>query len=70
MTNVLGLELDEAAALLAKEGYLVETVEARSRKGVASADSRRVIRVIELEGREAKTVQLVFSEFRTFPIQS
>ena len=32
--NILGYPLDRAAAILERAGYRVETVEARSRKGV------------------------------------
>ena len=47
--------------LLEAEGYRVETVEARSRKGV-NGDSLRVIRVLKLD---EKTVQITYSEFLT-----
>ncbi|MBO4879906.1 MAG: hypothetical protein J5544_06565 [Clostridia bacterium] len=65
MTQVLGLELEKAAAILESEGFLVETVEARSLKGVEGADSKRVIRQLLLEGRDVPTVQLVYSGFKT-----
>lgn len=65
MTQVLGLPLEEAVRLLEGEGYAVELVEARSRKGVPSSDARRVIRVLELSSRPVRTAQLVYSEFKT-----
>lgn len=65
MTKVLGLELEKAVALLESEGFAVETVEARSMKGVADSDSKRVIRALALDDRSVPTVQLVYSEFKT-----
>ena len=47
--------------MLEAEGYRVETVEVRSRKGV-NGDSLRVIRVLKLD---EKTVQITYSEFLT-----
>lgn len=61
MTRLLGLPPEKAAAMLEAEGYRVETVEARSRKGV-NGDSLRVIRVLKLD---EKTVQITYSEFLT-----
>ena len=61
MTGLLGLPPEKAAARLEAEGYRVETVEARSRKGV-NGDSLRVIRVLKLD---EKTVQITYSEFLT-----
>lgn len=61
MTRLLGLPPEKAAAILEAEGYRVETVEARSRKGV-NGDSLRVIRVLKLD---EKTVQITYSEFLT-----
>jgi hypothetical protein len=55
--NILGYPLDRAAAILERAGYRVETVEARSRKGVE--------RCLPLPGRSIPTVQLVFCEFKT-----
>ena len=43
--NILGYPLDRAAAILERAGYRVETVEARSRKGV-EGDSKRVVRCL------------------------
>lgn len=66
--NILGYPLDRAAAILERAGYRVETVEARSRKGV-EGDSKRVVRCLPLPGRSIPTVQLVFvnSNKRRFP---
>lgn len=61
MTGLLGLPPEKAAAILEAEGYRVETVEARSRKGV-NGDSLRVIRVLKLD---EKNVQITYSEFLT-----
>ena len=61
MTGLLGLPPEKAAAMLEAEGYRVETVEARSRKGV-NGDSLRVIRVLKLD---EKTVQITYAEFLT-----
>ena len=63
--NVLALPLETAVSILEAEGYTVETVEARSLKGVAGGDSRRVIRADFPAGSEEKTVRLVYSVFRT-----
>ena len=62
--NILDYPLDRAAAILERAGYRVETVEARSRKGV-EGDSKRVVRCLPLPGRSIPTVQLVFCEFKT-----
>ena len=64
MTNVLGLPLDIAVARLEKEGYSVETVEARSLKGVEDGDAQRVIGQLAFPDRE-RTVQLIWARFRT-----
>ena len=64
LMNILGYPLDRAAAILERAGYRVETVEARSRKGV-EGDSKRVVRCLPLPGRSIPTVQLVFCEFKT-----
>lgn len=63
--NVLGLPLDEAVSRLEGAGFAVETVEARSMKGVEAPDSLRVIRQTALEECDKPTVQLVYSAFRT-----
>ncbi|MBR0156135.1 MAG: hypothetical protein IJM20_01265 [Clostridia bacterium] len=67
MTNVLALELDRAVSILEAEGFAVETVEARSLKGVPGSDAKRVIRQTELSDprREKRTVRLVYSLFKT-----
>ena len=63
--SVLGLPLEEAVSRLEGAGYFVETVEARSMKGVDSPDSLRVIRQSMIGGAEKPTVQLIYSAFRT-----
>ena len=63
--SVLGLPLDEAVSRLEEAGFAVETVEARSMKGVESPDSLRVIRQAALEECDKPTVLLVYSAFRT-----
>lgn len=63
--NVLGLPLDEAVSRLEEAGFAVQTVEARSMKGVEAPDSLRVIRQTELEECDKPTVLLVYSAFRT-----
>ena len=65
MTNVLGLELSAACALLEEEGYTVYIDEARSIKGVEHSDSSRVIRQLEPELPHEKAVRLVYSRFKT-----
>ena len=64
MTNVLGLPLETARAILAEEGFLVEAVEARSKKGV-DGDSLRVVRQLADTTAEKPTVKLVYCEFKT-----
>ena len=63
--SVLGLPLDDAVSRLKEAGFAVETVEARSMKGVEAPDSLRVIRQKPLVGTEKPTVRLVYSAFRT-----
>ena len=48
MTNVLGLSVHEAAAILEREGRTVRLVEVRSKKG-GKGDDRRVIKTVEAE---------------------
>ena len=64
MTTVLGLPLEQARALLEREGVVVAVVEARSKKGVENAVDARVIRQDVLD--EAH-VRLVYAVFRTEP---
>ncbi|HPF54241.1 MAG TPA: hypothetical protein P5116_07565 [Eubacteriales bacterium] len=61
MTCVLGRKLDEALTLLTNEGYTVETVEVRSRKGTAGSDAR----VIKQELLSPNALRLHFSLFDT-----
>ncbi len=63
--SVLGLPLAEAVSRLEGEGFIVQTVEARSMKGVEAPDSLRVIRQTALEECDKPTVLLVYSAFRT-----
>ena len=67
MINVLGLPLSRAKELLADEGVAVLCQEARSKKGVPDGSDARVIRQTQLD--EA-TVMLIYSVFRTEPIES
>lgn len=60
MRSVLGLPLEEAVALLTLDGYRVETVETRSKKGTGGTDNR-VVRQQERDG----TVQLLYAAFIT-----
>lgn len=64
MINVLGLPLELAVKLLERDGYTVETVEARSLKGVAG-DSLRVVRQVLRPDSCGSAVQLVYCEFKT-----
>ena len=61
---MLGLPLETARAILAEEGFLVEAVEARSKKGV-DGDSLRVVRQLADTTAEKPTVKLVYCEFKT-----
>jgi hypothetical protein len=63
LTSVLGFPLDDAVAALAKEGFSVDTVEVRSRKGVAGGSEARVVRQ-RMNGRNAT---LYYSIFKTQP---
>ena len=64
MTNVLGLPLEAAQAILTAEGFEVSAVEARSKKGV-DGDSVRVVRQIVDESAEKPAVKLIYCEFKT-----
>ena len=66
MINVQGLPLSRAKELLANEGVAVSCREARSKKGVPDGTDARVIRQTQLD--EA-TVLLIYSVFRTEPIE-
>lgn len=63
LRNLLGLPLEEAEELLARDGFVVETVETRSRKGVDGRELR-VVRVREIPA-DSPTVQLTYSRFKT-----
>ena len=63
MTDVRGYELSAAEQILRAEGYNVEAVEIRSKKGVPDGDDKRVIRVRRDE--TVKTVYLAYSVFKT-----
>lgn len=63
MINVLGYELSAATALLEKEGFAVETEEARSRKG-QPGNEKRVIRQVQITGA-TPCVQLTYAVFQT-----
>ena len=67
MISVLGLPLDRAKQLLEGSGWTVTLEEARSKKGVPDGSDARVIRQTQLD--EA-TVMLIYSVFRTEPIES
>ena len=60
MTNVLGLDLETAEALLKAEGKPFRLVEVRSKKG-GKGDDRRVIKTTETD---AETV-VYWSAFKT-----
>ena len=65
MTQVLGLPLETAAARLKSEGYEVETVETRSRKGV-DGDTFRVVRQRDISSEAGgPKVSLVYCCFKT-----
>lgn len=63
MTEVLGLDLDEAVALFKSKGYNVVCCEVRSKKGVPDGSDNRVIRV-RIDERAA-AVYLAYSVFKT-----
>jgi hypothetical protein len=60
LTNVLGLPVCEATAILEREGKAVRLIEVRSKKG-GKGDDRRVIRTVETE---AETL-VYWSAFKT-----
>ena len=63
MTDVRGMELSAAEAMLRAEGYNVEAAEVRSKKGVPDGSDKRVIRVRLDE--TGNTVFLAYSVFKT-----
>ena len=62
MSDVLGYELAAAVAILEREGFSVETEEARSRKGMPG-NERRVIRQRVID--DEKRVCLTYAVFQT-----
>ena len=65
MTQVLGLPLETALMRLKNEGYEVETVETRSRKGV-DGDTLRVIRQRDISSKDGiMKASLVYCNFKT-----
>ena len=64
MTSVLGFPLERAKEILLGEGYRVETVEARCKKGVPNGTEQRVIRQSALG---QNTIALVYALFQTEP---
>ena len=64
MTSVLGLPVEQAREILAREGVQVFAVEARSKKGVADGTSVRVIRQTVVDNTH---VSLLYAVFRTEP---
>jgi hypothetical protein len=60
VTNVLGLDLETAEALLREDGKPVRLVEVRSKKGGKGADRR----VIKTSATESETV-VYWSAFKT-----
>ena len=64
MTSVLGFPLERAREILLGEGYRVETLEARCKKGVPNGTEQRVIRQSAPSGN---TVTLIYALFQTEP---
>ena len=56
MRNLLGLPLEAAEELLTRDGFAVEAVETRSKKGV-DGQELRVVRALEVPA-DVPTVQL------------
>jgi len=63
LTDVLGFPLQDAVAVLAKEGFAVATAEVRSRKGVEGGCEARVIR----QYSHGRNVTLFYAVFKTQP---
>ena len=59
---VIGFEADEAVRILEAAGFLVSRTAYFSRRGVADADSVRVIRQRGLGGRQ---IEITVSHFKT-----
>jgi hypothetical protein len=64
LTSVLGFPLDQAIALLEREGVAVNVEESRSKKGVERGVDARVIRQDPLDESH---VRLIYAIFRTEP---
>ena len=64
MTSVLGFPLDQAIALLVREGVTVSVEESRSKKGVERGVDARVIRQ---DVADESHVRLIYAIFRTEP---
>ena len=64
MRNLLGLPLEAAEELLTRDGFVVEAVETRSKKGV-DGQELRVVRALEVPA-DVPTVQLTYSRFKTY----
>lgn len=64
MTSVLGFLLEQAVALLEREGVAVSVEESRSKKGVERGVDARVIRQDIIDESQ---VRLVYAIFRTEP---
>ena len=64
MTSVLGFPLDQAIALLEREGVVVNVEESRSKKGVERGVDARVIRQDIVSESQ---VRLIYAIFRTEP---
>lgn len=62
MPCVIGLEESEAQKILADAGYNVHCISYVSRRGVADADSTRVIRVRSLGNNN---IEITVSHFKT-----
>ena len=63
MISVLGLSLESAIDTLKRRGYLVQTMESRSKKGIVDGKPY-VVRQLE---KGSNTVILTFSMFKTEP---
>jgi len=61
LTDVLGLELNRAAELLAREGYEVAAAQVSSKKGVAGNDAR----VVRVRRTGEFKVELTYAVFKT-----
>jgi hypothetical protein len=64
LTNVLGFKLDAAVETLREQGFSVELVQVRSRKGVPDGDDPRVI---GQKLTEPNRMEIRYAVFRTRP---